>query len=256
MTLGYLMAPRVGTQQTPNEVKERLDFARNLGFSEFYRISQDGPFEEPQQQEVCLERAQSLCVQPEFTTAPLLKVVTVDGKRQHSQEQADNIATAIPTETVQQVISNAHQQLPTLSVSWLDRTTLAQHWAAHVTACTHKGQRAQPENWKIARTIIACDDPARAEAAVFAAQSPCRAYYTKAARSVGLDVEAMMNACVIHGTLDRVLDELQILKETCGPFGTLTLVDHAWPDQEMAQHSIAALGSALVPPPKRSWALR
>ena len=256
MTLGYLMAPRIGAQQTPKEIKERIDFARNIGFSEFYRTSQDGPFEKPLQQEVCLERAQSLSVQPELTTAPSLKVVTVDGKRQHSQERADNIATAIPTETVQQVVTNAHQQLPTLSVSWLDKTTLAQHWAAHVTTCTHKGQRVQPENWKIARTIIACDDPARAEAAVFAAQSPCRAYYAKAGRSAGWDVETLMRACVIHGTLDHVLDELQILKETCGPFGTLTLVDHAWPDQEMAQHSIAALGSALVPPPKRSWALR
>lgn len=255
MTLGYLMAPTTDVHSVSNERNARTEHARTLGFSEFYQIPQDVSFELANQQNASLEHALSLCVLPKCKASPALKLVTIDGKRQPRQPAA-KMAQAIPAQTVHQVISNAHENLPTLSVSWLNPTALAQHWAAHVTACTHKGRRVQPEHWRIARTIIVSDDPTKTSAAVFGSQSPCRAYYGKVARSAGLEVEALMKECVIHGTLAEVLADLQILKETCGPFGTLTLVDHAWPDHEMARLSMASLATALCPTQKRSWASR
>ena len=255
MTLGYLMAPRVGAHHTPKETEARIQSAQDMGFSEFYEMPPGAPIGAPPLHQISLEHAQSLCVLPKHNAFPALKIVTIDGERQHTDTPND-MPRAVPAQTVQQVICNAHERRPTLSVSWLNKASLAQHWAAHVTACTHKAQRVQPENWKIARTIITCNDPTRASRAVFDPHSPCRAYYAKVAKSAGVDVDALMKDCVIHGTLAHVLHELQTLKETCGPYGTLTLVDHAWPDHEMARLSMAALATALARTPKRSWASR
>jgi alkanesulfonate monooxygenase SsuD/methylene tetrahydromethanopterin reductase-like flavin-dependent oxidoreductase (luciferase family) len=155
-----------------------------------------------------------------------------------------------------QVIANANDRRGTLSVSWLNTTELAKHWAAHVSGSTHAGLRAREEDWRVARTIFICDDAARAEAIVKAEDSPCRAYYSEIAQENAAhgDVDTLLDDCVLFGTLQTVLDRLTDIAAASGPFGTLTLVDHAWADTELAKQSMGSLAAATAPIMQRNRA--
>jgi len=226
-----------------------LEFARDLGFSEFYAAEpQVDPFA-PGALKGLPEHAPMLRTLPDVPLRPTPQVVAVDGEwqLQENTESLENLAS--PSVTPEQVAANARARRATLSVSWLNKSDLALHWAAQVTGSTHAGVRARPDNWRIARTIMVCEDEARAEAAVMSDDSPCRSYYSK---MTGLDassaeVDALIADCVLYGSLQTVLDGVHDIAATATPFGTLTLVDHVWPDADLARQSMASLASALAP---------
>jgi len=246
MKLGYLMIPHASNTGGNKPDAGRAEMAQALGISEFYSV-------EPQDQTLgsCAigaypEHASALRTHPDYCEKPLPQIVAVNGELQSISHASDAPNLTHPAATPQQVAANASARKTSMSVSWLTTADLARHWAAHVSGSTHAGLRARPEDWHIARTIMVCDDAARAQAAVKSDDSPCRAYYSRMI-TPGMDIEAVLDACVLYGSLETVLDDLQDILATTGPFGTLTFVDHAWPDQGMAQQSLAALTLALAP---------
>lgn len=249
MKLGYMMVPqqRPLLQQTPQIC--RAEFAHAQGFSEFYATKQPDHSLISKAHSDSPEQSILLYVLPDLPQQPIPQVIAIDGERQTPQDQSALFSLAVPSKTAEQVRANIIQCRASLSVSWLSKTELAQHWSANVKGSTHAGLRTRAEDWRVARTIFVCDDSARAEAAVKSSDSPCRAYYRKLAK-VGADdadIDALIDACVLYGTLGTVLDAIQDIAAASGPFGTLTLVDHAWSDTELAEQSIASLACAIAP---------
>jgi hypothetical protein len=249
MKLGYLNIPKQGFAGGSMQNTYRAHITRSLGFPEFYGdVNLDnsncpGTFcNDP-------EQAAVLRVLPDLPKPAYPRIIASDELVQPLDTSCPTGRIAAPCPTTEQVMANIQKSCASLSVSWLTKENLARHWAAHVKGCTYAGKRACPTDWHVARTILICDDPARAEAAVKAKDSPCRAYYSKVAQAApnSPQVDAMMDACVLHGTLQTVLDELDDIAATSGPFGTLTLVDHEWPNEALAITSLAALANAYAP---------
>lgn len=253
MKLGYLMMPPDCVDGVPTRNAGRAKMARTFGVSEFYAVAPQDHSKVIPPLSNSPEHANALRTLPELPEHRMPQVVAIDGKRQADCDTGAALNLTRPAVTPEQVAANARRRRATLSVSWLNTSDLARHWAAHVSGSTHAGFRARPEEWRIARTIMICGDVARAEAAIKSEDSPCRAYYRKVAQP-GTDLDALMDDCVLYGSLDTVLDGLRDILATTGPFGTLTLVDHAWPDEALAQQSLAALTSALAPINLRSRA--
>ncbi|MEP5729962.1 MAG: hypothetical protein ABJL67_11405 [Sulfitobacter sp.] len=246
MKLGYMMIPGPAVGQDWNCNRGRAELARDLGFSEFYSADQDG---HPFGVDGAPEHADHLNVLTDLPVRPMPKVIAIEGKRQRISDSAAAGHIVRPSVTAQQVVSHAREQKASLSVSWLNKTELAKHWAAHVTGSTHAGLIARPEDWRVARTILVCEDAARAEAAVKSDDSPCRDYYRRMAKpgATSADIDGLIESSVLYGPLQSVLDQLMDISSASGPFGTLALVDHAWQDDVLAQQSLASLVSAIAP---------
>lgn len=249
MNLGYLMIPQNVGSGTSGRGIGRATLARNLGFSEFYAVEHRNRIPCSCALNALPENADFLRTMAEAPEKPALQVAALNGERQSPRDLVTEDNRACPSATLEHVSANARQRKATLSVSWMNKIELAQHWGAQVVGSTHAGVRARPDDWRIARTILVSNDPARAKAAVESQSSPCRAYYSKIAGSgaSSKDVDELMKGCVLFGTLRTVLEELHDISATSAPFGTLTLVDHAWPDVELADQSLAALAASLAP---------
>lgn len=249
MKLGYMMIARQPTARDQTAGTDRAQFATEQGFSEFYAPRQQDFTHTPIGRTNCPEKSELLRILPDLPKHPIPHVIAVDGERQLTCGPDTLRSLAVPSETVEQIKSNVLQGHSSLSVSWLSNTQLARHWAGQVTASTHAGLRARNEDWRVARTIYICDDPAKAEAAVKSDESPCRAYYTERADAgaSSAQIDALIDDCVLYGTLQSVLASLCDIAECSGPFGTLTLVDHEWPDAQLAQRSMALLASEIAP---------
>ncbi|MGY3439931.1 hypothetical protein [Marinovum sp. KMM 9879] len=269
MKLGYLYIPPVRTDwsqarmqahtKTATHAENRAALARALGFSEFYAAApelaetaqpssavgiQTGPQTGPTSG---LEHQPLLRILPDLSVQTLPQLIAVDGvARPHSAHAPGPLAA--PVESVSDVQAQSFRGRAPLSVSWLDTDTLARHWAAHVTGCTHAARCARRQDWRVARTVIVNEDAARAEAAAKDANSPCRAYYRKSLAPGADDaaIDARIDACVLYGTAAKVMAQLAELAEASATFGTLTFVDHAWPDAAMACRSMTLFAGAVL----------
>lgn len=269
MKLGYLYVPPVRTDwpqarmqaQTqahtkgPAQTENRAALARALGFSEFYAAAPE--LAETAQHSSAtraqtgntsgLEQQPLLRILPDLSVQSLPQLIAVDGvARPHSAHAPGQLAA--PVDCVRDVQAQSFRGRAPLSVSWLDTDTLARHWAAHVTGCTHAARCARRQDWRVARTVIVNDDPARAEAAAKDANSPCRAYYRKTLAPGADDaaIDAHIDACVLYGTAPKVMAQLAEMAEASATFGTLTFVDHAWPDAAMACRSMTLFAGAAL----------
>lgn len=249
MKLGYMNVRPKGIVSDQTRCTGRAIFARDLGFSEFYGVTDRKNHDCPNALCNNPEQADILRVLSDLPMSPTPRIVYAGDQRRPLGPRLSPQPLTVPAHAAAQVKANAYQNHSSLSASWLTKEQLARHWAAHVTGSTHAGLRARPQDWRVARTIIICDDPARAEAAVKSGDSPCRDYYSKITKTDpnSAQVDRLIDACVLHGTLQSVLDELQEIVALSGPFGTLALVDHAWADEELAANSLASLASAVAP---------
>ncbi len=246
MKLGYLSIPPVCPQgRGPGrpDAGARAQLAEALGFSEFYaalpetgaRLSMDSP-----------ERQALLRIVSDSPVRKLPELISVDGVSKKESSQASGPLAALFEGVGAARAQSARGRAP-LSVSWLDFDMLARHWAAHVTGGTHAARSARRQDWRIARTVVVDDDPARAEAIAKAPDSPCRTYY-RGTLSPGADdaaVESRIDDCVFYGTQTTVLARLQEMVDVLGTFGTLTLVDHAWADAARARRSLILFTDAV-----------
>lgn len=246
MKLGYLFIPPAGGQsrRPGHAAAMRAPLAKALGFSEFYAPltpSEDTPGPH------ATERQSLLHILPNPPEQLRPQLVLVDGQSRDRGRPAPGPVAAPVSHAAQARMHSARGRAP-LSVSWSDTDMLARHWAAHVTGCTHAGRCARPQDWRVARTVIVDPDAARAEATAKHADSPCRAYYRASLGENASDteVDAQIDACVLYGTPATVLARLHEMTQVSASFGTLTFVDHDWPDVARARQSMRLFAETLL----------
>ncbi|MDQ4061741.1 MAG: LLM class flavin-dependent oxidoreductase [Pseudomonadota bacterium] len=152
-----------------------------------------------------------------------------------------------------------------ISANFLMPVWVKSHWPKYVEGCQRAGRPAQPENWRVAKSIFVADDENTARDYATSAQSPYRNYYGslytklkkggrielfKTSRDMpdeAVTLDFICDELVIYGTPEKVTDELLAFRERVGDFGTLLYAGMDWADRDLARRSMVLLAEKVLP---------
>ncbi len=152
-----------------------------------------------------------------------------------------------------------------ISANFLMPQWVASHWPKYVEGCDRAGRPADPANWRIAKSICVADDAATARRYATDPDSPYRFYYaqllTKMKRAGRIELfktsrdqpddavtlDSICDRLIIHGTPDRVADQLLAFRDEVGDFGTLLYAGHDWADPVLARRSKVLMAEKVMP---------
>ena len=164
------------------------------------------------------------------------------------------------------VIAMGEKDLHPLSANFLLSKWLPSHWQNYSEGKRKAGQIADPADWRIARTIFVADDETTARRyAIEDPRSPYRFYwkmmYTKMVLGgrhavfkthreqpdSELTEDYVLDNLVIHGTVDKVVDEILKLREEAGEFGELVYAGMDWVDPHLTRRSMELMANEVMP---------
>jgi alkanesulfonate monooxygenase SsuD/methylene tetrahydromethanopterin reductase-like flavin-dependent oxidoreductase (luciferase family) len=153
-----------------------------------------------------------------------------------------------------------------MSANFLLSHWLPSHWENYAQGKALAGQVADPDQWRIARTVFVADDEATArEYGGNNANSPYRYYYrqmlTKMMMSkrhvifkkhideddTHVTLERLLKELVICGTVSEVVDQILALRELTGPFGELVYAGMDQVDKGLARRSMELMAQEVMP---------
>ena len=153
-----------------------------------------------------------------------------------------------------------------LSANFLLAKHLKSHWTNFAKGKAEVGQKADINDWRVARTIFVADDEATARSyGRDNANSPYRFYFeqmlAKMKRSNRLYVfkshkeqpdeeitlDFVMDHCVISGAVNKVVDSILALREETGDFGELVYAGMDFVDAALAKRSMTLLAEQVMP---------
>ena len=164
------------------------------------------------------------------------------------------------------VIAMGERDFHPLSANFLLPHWLPSHWTNYAEGKVKAGKKADPSDWRIARTVfVADDDKVAADYGRHNADSPYRFYYhqiqtklTKSKRHVvfkeyaeqpdeQLSADFVLDRLVIHGTVNKVVDAILRLREQVGDFGELVYAGMDWVDPQLARRSMELMATEVMP---------
>lgn len=164
------------------------------------------------------------------------------------------------------VIEMGAKDFHPLSANFLLSKWLPSHWQNYTEGKRRVGQTPDPADWRIARTIFVADDEATARRyAVEDAASPYRFYWKMMHHKMVLggrqgvfktsreqpDSEItedyVLDNLVIHGTVNKVVDEILKLRGEAGDFGELVYAGMDWVDPELTKRSMELMATEVMP---------
>ena len=153
-----------------------------------------------------------------------------------------------------------------LSANFLLANHLKSHWTNYAKGKAEAGEKADIKDWRIARTIfVADDDKTAARYGREDARSPYRHYFgnmrAKMERGKRLYVfkshkeqsdaeithDYVMDHCVFHGTVNKVVDQILAMHEETGDFGELVYAGMDWVDPQLAKRSMQLMAEEVMP---------
>jgi alkanesulfonate monooxygenase SsuD/methylene tetrahydromethanopterin reductase-like flavin-dependent oxidoreductase (luciferase family) len=164
------------------------------------------------------------------------------------------------------VIAMGERDFHPLSANFLLPHWLPSHWANYVEGKKRAGLKANPADWRVARTIFVADDEKTARRyGREDSRSPYRFYWEKllgnmvrAKRHVifkrheqeddgAITLERLLGELVICGTVDSVVDQLHALREQAGEFGEIVYAGMDWVDPQLARRSMELMAQEVMP---------
>jgi alkanesulfonate monooxygenase SsuD/methylene tetrahydromethanopterin reductase-like flavin-dependent oxidoreductase (luciferase family) len=164
------------------------------------------------------------------------------------------------------VIAMGEKDFHPLSANFLLSKWLPSHWQNYSEGKRKAGQTADPQDWRIARTIFVAEDEQTARRyAIDDPKSPYRFYwkmmYTKMVLGgrqavfkthreqpdAELTEDYILDNLVIHGTVDKVVDEILKLREEAGEFGELVYAGMDWVDPALTRRSMELMAHEVMP---------
>ncbi|MDH3321040.1 MAG: LLM class flavin-dependent oxidoreductase, partial [Betaproteobacteria bacterium] len=152
-----------------------------------------------------------------------------------------------------------------ISANFLLPKWVQSHWGRYAEGCQQGARKADPANWRVAKTVFVADDARKAKEYGFGAQSPYRFYYSqlltklkragranlfkasKDAPDESVTLDGVMRDLVIAGTVDEVVDGLLAFHERVGDFGTLLYCGIDWADAALARRSLELMAEEVMP---------
>jgi alkanesulfonate monooxygenase SsuD/methylene tetrahydromethanopterin reductase-like flavin-dependent oxidoreductase (luciferase family) len=164
------------------------------------------------------------------------------------------------------VIAMGQRDFHPMSANFLSPHWLPSHWANYAEGKRSVGIVPRTQDWRIARTIfVADDDKVARRYARDDAASPYRFYWKMLHTKMKLggregvfktsreqpDSEItedyVLDRLVIHGTVDKVVDEILQLREEAGEFGELVYAGMDWLDPALAKRSMELMAHEVMP---------
>ncbi|HUQ74366.1 MAG TPA: LLM class flavin-dependent oxidoreductase [Burkholderiales bacterium] len=182
------------------------------------------------------------------------------------QEPRPEIVGTVVAPHSKGVIAMGERDFHPLSANFLLPHWLPSHWENYREGKRRAGATAQPEEWRVARTIFVADDERTAQR--YGREdpaSPYRYYWDKLRQNMmrakrhvifkksededdsAVTVERLLDELVICGTPDRVADELMSLREKAGPFGEIVYAGMDWVDPQLARRSMQLMAEKVMP---------
>ncbi|MDG2204741.1 MAG: LLM class flavin-dependent oxidoreductase, partial [Alphaproteobacteria bacterium] len=142
---------------------------------------------------------------------------------------------------------------------------VASHWPKYLEGCEAAGRKAEPKNWRVAKSIFVADDDKVAEKYSTADGGPYHFYYNslftklkiggranlfKTSRDQPdeeLNVGTIVDQLVIRGSVNKVVDDILAFREAVGDFGTLLYAGHDWQDKDLACRSMELMANEVLP---------
>src|SRR5579862_52026 len=151
-----------------------------------------------------------------------------------------------------------------ISANFLMPAWVKSHWPKYAEGCERAGRKADPANWRVAKSIFVADDDKTAKAYATDPNGPYRYYYSQlyAKLKTGrldlfktrrdqpdaeVTLDGICDALIIYGSPDKVADEILKFRETVGDFGTLLYAGKDWRDPALAKRSMTLLAEKVLP---------
>jgi alkanesulfonate monooxygenase SsuD/methylene tetrahydromethanopterin reductase-like flavin-dependent oxidoreductase (luciferase family) len=152
-----------------------------------------------------------------------------------------------------------------ISANFLLPQWVASHWPKYAEGCERAGRKADPANWRVAKSVLVCDDLDTARRYATDPDSPYRFYYnqllTKMRKHNRLELfkthrdqpddevtlDGVCEKLIIWGTPDKVTDEILAFRDTVGDFGTLLYAGKDWADPALARRSMVLAAEKVIP---------
>lgn len=153
-----------------------------------------------------------------------------------------------------------------LSANFLLSKHLKSHWENYCKGKAEAGVEPKVSDWRVARNIfVADDDKTAARYGRTDANSPYQFYWSqmlyKMKRGKRLYVfkshkdqpdeeitqDYVMDNCVIHGSVNKVVDGILALREEIGDFGEIVYAGMDWVDPTLAKRSMQLLAEEVMP---------
>jgi alkanesulfonate monooxygenase SsuD/methylene tetrahydromethanopterin reductase-like flavin-dependent oxidoreductase (luciferase family) len=152
-----------------------------------------------------------------------------------------------------------------ISANFLMPQWVKSHWPKYVEGCERAGRKADPANWRVARSIFVAADERMAKAYATDPNGPYRYYYsqlyTKLKKNGRIELfktrrdqpddevtlDSICDQLITYGTPDKVADELLKYRDTVGDFGTLLYAGKDWKDRELGRRSMILLAEKVLP---------
>jgi len=153
-----------------------------------------------------------------------------------------------------------------LSANFLLSKHLKSHWENYCKGKAEVGVKPDVNDWRVARTICVADDDKTAERYGRSGKgNPYEFYwsqmYTKMKRGKRLYVfkshkdqpddeitlDHVMDNCVIHGSVNKVVDQLLALREEIGDFGEIVYAGMDWVDPVLSKRSMQLMAEQVMP---------
>jgi alkanesulfonate monooxygenase SsuD/methylene tetrahydromethanopterin reductase-like flavin-dependent oxidoreductase (luciferase family) len=153
-----------------------------------------------------------------------------------------------------------------LSANFLLSKHLKSHWENYCKGRAEVGAEAKVTDWRVARTICVLDDDKTAER--YGRTDPNSPYtfywsqmWAKMKRGKRLYVfkkhkdqpddeitlDYVLDHCMIHGSVNHVVDQVLALREEIGDFGELVYAGMDWVDPALAKRSMQLMAEEVMP---------
>ena len=152
-----------------------------------------------------------------------------------------------------------------ISANFLMPMWVKSHSPKYVEGCERAGRKADPANWRVARSIFVADDEKTAKAYATDPNGPYRYYYSQLYTKLKMNgrielfktrrdqpdeevtLDFVCDQLITYGTPDKVADEILKYRETVGDFGTLLYAGKDWQDRELGRRSMILLAEKVLP---------
>jgi alkanesulfonate monooxygenase SsuD/methylene tetrahydromethanopterin reductase-like flavin-dependent oxidoreductase (luciferase family) len=153
-----------------------------------------------------------------------------------------------------------------LSANFLLARHLRSHWQNYAKGKAEAGAKAHVTDWRVARTIFVADnDKIATRYGRDDANSPYRFYYQqmlgkmkrgnrlyvfkshKEQPDAEITEDFVLDHCMIHGSVNKVVDHVLALHETTGDFGELVYAGMDWVDPALAKRSMQLMAEEVMP---------
>jgi alkanesulfonate monooxygenase SsuD/methylene tetrahydromethanopterin reductase-like flavin-dependent oxidoreductase (luciferase family) len=152
-----------------------------------------------------------------------------------------------------------------ISANFLLPEWVKSHWPKYVEGREAVGAKADPSEWRVAKSIFVADDEKTAQRYGKGADGPYQFYFKQLTRKLlgggrgnlfkldqaqpdsEITPEYITNKLVIAGTVDSVVEQLLAFRAMTGDFGTLLYACHDWAEPALAKRSMELMATEVMP---------